>query len=203
MMKAVLRPSSNTGILEEGQILRTDLQKSLKSSHIDPSTLSTFQRILLTTDGTVTHMLESYLYEQIQVVKLSEELVSLTQDIQSLDLKAGTEVIARRILLRGRISRRNFIYAESIIIPERLDEQFRQELLKSKTPIGKIWFERRVETFKEIIDSGKEQAEGLSNYFSIEPEDSLLFRTYSVLSQGKPTMMITEKFPESYFLKDF
>jgi chorismate-pyruvate lyase len=148
-------------------------------------------------------MLESYLYEQIQVVKLSEELVSLTQDIQALDLKAGTEVIARRILLRGKISRRNFIYAESIIIPERLDEEFRQELLESKTPIGKIWFERRVETFKEIIDSGKEQAEGLSNYFDIESDDNMLFRTYSVLSQGKPTMMITEKFPESYFLKDF
>jgi chorismate-pyruvate lyase len=148
-------------------------------------------------------MLESYLYEQIQVVKLSEELVSLTQDIQALDLKAGTEAIARRILLRGRISRRNFIYAESIIIPERLDEQFRHELLESKTPIGKIWFERRVETFKEIVDSGKEQAGGLSNYFGLEPEDNMLFRTYSVLSQGKPTMMITEKFPESYFLKDF
>jgi chorismate-pyruvate lyase len=202
-MTAVLQPSSNIGILEEGQILRTDLQKSLKRSHIDPSALSTFQRILLTTDGTVTHMLESYLYEQIQVVKLSEELVSLTQDIQALDLKAGTEVIARRILLRGKISRRNFIYAESIIIPERLDEEFRQELLESKTPIGKIWFERRVETFKEIIDSGKEQAEGLSNYFDIESDDNMLFRTYSVLSQGKPTMMITEKFPESYFLKDF
>ncbi len=188
---------------EKDQILRTDLQQSLKRSHIDPSNLSTFQRILLTTDGTVTHMLEAYLFEQIHVIKLSEKLVSLTQDIPVMELKKGTEIIARKILLQGNISRRNFIYAESIIVPERLDEKFRNELLKTRAPIGKIWLEQRVETFKEILDSGKELANDLSNYFAIEPEENVLFRTYNVLHNRKSTMMITEKFPESYFLKDF
>jgi chorismate-pyruvate lyase len=189
--------------MQEDQILRTDLQKSLKRSHIEPSSLSTFQRILLTTDGTVTHMLEAYLFEQIHVAKLSEKLVSLTQDIPSMELKKGTEIIARKILLRGSISRKNFIYAESIIVPERLDEKFRNELLKTKSPIGKIWLEQRVETFKEILDSGKEPANDLSNYFDIEPEENILFRTYNVLHSRKSIMMITEKFPESYFLKSF
>jgi chorismate-pyruvate lyase len=32
---------------------------------------------LLTTDGTVTDILEAYLFEQIQVVKLSEELMAI------------------------------------------------------------------------------------------------------------------------------
>jgi len=189
--------------MQEDKILRTDLQNSLKRSHIEPSSLSTFQRILLTTDGTVTHMLEAYLFEQIHVAKLSEKLVSLTQDIPSMELKKGTEIIARKILLRGSISRKNFIYAESIIVPERLDEKFRNELLKTKSPIGKIWLEQRVETFKEILDSGKEPANDLSNYFDIEPEENMLFRTYNVLHNRKSIMMITEKFPESYFLKSF
>ncbi|MEM9008618.1 MAG: chorismate pyruvate-lyase family protein [Cyanobacteria bacterium P01_F01_bin.86] len=188
---------------EQDHLMREDLQQSLTRSHIDPSALSTFQRILLTTDGTVTHMLEAYLYEQIQVVKLSEKLISLSQDIPLMDLKQGTDVISRRILLRGRISRRNFIYAESIIVPERLDEAFRDELLKTKTPIGKIWFEKKVETFKEIVDSGKEPANVLANYFSIQPEEEMLFRTYFVISNRQPTMMITEKFPESYFTQKF
>ncbi len=102
---------------ETDKIMRNDLQQSLQRSHINPSKLSTFQRILLTTDGTLTHILEAYLFEQIYVVKLSEKLVSLTQDIEQMDLKKGAEVIARKILLRGSISRRNFIYAESIIFP--------------------------------------------------------------------------------------
>jgi len=195
--------TTNLHSQEKDQLMRTDLQQSLKKSHINPSELSTFQRILLTTDGTVTHMLEAYLFEQIQVVKLSEELISITQNIEALELQKGTEVIARKILLKGKISYRNYIYAESIIIPNRLDEEFRNELLKTKTPIGKIWFERRVETFKEIVDSGKEAAYDFADYFDIHPHENLLFRTYRVLSRNKSTMLITEKFPESFFLKEF
>ena len=199
MFAEVLPPEIN----ETEHIMREDLQQTLDKSHINPAELSTFQRILLTTDGTLTHILEAYLYEQIQVVKLSEKLTALTQDVKAMNLVKGTEVIARKILLRGRISRRNFLYAESILVPERLDKQFRDELLETKIPIGKIWFEHRVETFKEIIDSGKESGNVLSSYFGLEPESKFFFRTYCVYSNRQPTMIITEKFPASFFNKDF
>lgn len=175
----------------------------LKTSHINPLFLSTFQRILLTTNGTVTDMLEAYLFEQIQLVKLAENLITIEENLTSLPVKENDRVIKREVLLRGKISRRNFIYANTYVFVENLDERFKSELLNSKTPIGKLWFEQKVENFKEIIDSGKEPAQELSNYFGIEPEDNLLFRTYYVYSQGKPTMMITEKFPESYFVQGF
>lgn len=184
-------------------LMRTDLQQTLDRSHIEPAELSTFQRILLTTDGTVTDILEAYLFEQIRIVKLSEELVLLGQDIPTMGLQEGTEVILRKVLLQGKISRRNFVYAESIVVPERLDENFRQALLETKTPIGKLWFEQKVETFKEILDSSKERAEDLSQFFNIEPSDRLLSRTYRVVTNRKSVMMITEKFPESYFLSKF
>lgn len=190
-------------IQETDTMMREDLQQSLGKSHINPAELSTFQRILLTTDGTLTHILEAYLYEQIQVVKLSENLTNLTQDIKIMDLPKGTEVIARKILLRGKISRRNFLYAESILVPERLETKFRDELLKTKTPIGKIWLEHRVETFKEIIDSGKESNNFLANYFGVEAPADFFFRTYCVYSHRKASMMITEKFPASFFTQDF
>jgi chorismate-pyruvate lyase len=182
-------------------ILRSHLEESLNRTHIDPAALSTFQRILLTTDGTVTDMLEAYLCEQIQLVKLSEDLVKTSYYIPPMEIEEGTEFIERKILLRGRISRKNYIYAESIIVLDRLEDSFRNELINTKTPIGKLWFEKKVETFKEIIDSGKYPARELSQYFNIDPEENLFFRTYCVRSNQKYTMMITEKFPESYFLK--
>ncbi len=184
------------------KLMRIDLQDTLIRSHIEPSDLSTFQRILLTTDGTVTDILEAYAFEQIRIIKLSEQLALLDRDIIPMKLKKGTEVIARKILLQGKISRKNFVYAESIIVPERLDEQFREALLKTKTAIGKIWFEQQVETFKEILETSKEPSEGLSNYFYIEPSENLLSRTYQVVTNRQPVMMITEKFPESFFLKE-
>ena len=184
-------------------LLKIDLNKNSISEHITPSNLSTFQRILLTTDGTVTDILESYLFEQIRVVKLSEQLISLARELPSMGLKERTEVIVRKVLLQGKISRKNIIYAESIVVPENMEEKFRKALLETKVPIGKIWFEQKVETFKEILDSKKELAGDLADYFGIEPSDEMLSRTYRVVTNGKPVMTITEKFPESYFKTNF
>ena len=187
---------------EKYSLMRYDLDESLTISHIEPSRLSAFQRILLTTDGTLTEILEAYLFEPIQIVKLSEEIILTIQDIPPLDLKSGSEVIERKVLLQGKISRKNFIYAESLLVHERLDPKFRDELLKSKIPMGRLWLEHKIETFKEIIDSSQHLAENLSNYFNIQTEDRMLSRTYRVFSNHQPIMIITEKFPENYFLKD-
>lgn len=184
------------------ELMRSDLDKSLARSHIEPSKVSPFQRILLTTDGTLTEILEAYLFEPILIVKLSEEIILTTQDIPLLDLKSGSEVIERKVLLQGKISRKNFIYAESVLVHERLEPKFRDELLKSKIPMGRLWLEHKIETFKEIIDSSQQLAENLSNYFKIQTEDRMLSRTYRVFSNHQPIMIITEKFPENYFLKD-
>ena len=182
--------------------MRNDLQQSLQRHHIEPATLSAFQRIILTTDGTVTDMLEAYLSEPIQLVKLSESLKPISHEIPDMSLKKGTEVIERKILLRGKISRKNFIYAESLIILDRLEENFRQQLLNTKTTIGKLWLEYKIESYKEIVDSGKERVtSSLSHHFNVPMNTDFLFRTYHVFSNHQATMMITEKFPESFFLK--
>jgi chorismate-pyruvate lyase len=184
-------------------LMRADLDESLTRSHIEAANLSPFQRILLTTNGTLTEILEAYLFEPIQIVKLAEDIISTKQDIPALDLKTGSEVIDRKVLLQGKISRKNFIYAESILVIERLEPKFRDELLKSKIPMGRLWLDHKIETFKEIIDSSQEIAKKLSDYFKVQTEDRMLSRTYRVFSNHQPIMMITEKFPESYFLKNF
>ncbi len=185
---------------DEQHLMREDLQDSFVRSHIDPSLLSKFQRVLLTTDGTVTDILEAYLAEQIRLVKLSESVSQASEPSLHLGYEAGTEIISREVLLQGKISRKNFIYAESIIVPERLSVEFQKALLETKTPIGKIWIEQRVETYKEIKDSALESAGKLSQHFFLPPSARLLSRTYCVYSKGLAIMMITEKFPESYFL---
>jgi chorismate-pyruvate lyase len=192
-------------IAKEGKnkIMRKDLQKSLKHGHIDPFQLSTFQRIMLTTDGTLTEIMEAYLLEKIQVAKLSQEFITLEKGIIPLNLRKGSTVIERKILLQGKVSGTNFVYAESIIVPERFDKKVQEELEKSKKPIGQLWLEYKIETFREIIASGKEPADEVADYFHISKDQFVLFRTYLVFVNKKPIMMITEKFPESFFLNTF
>ena len=180
-------------------VLKTDLHESLQDSQIDPSKLSPFQKILLIADGTLTNLLEAFLNEPIGVIKLSEEIVSITEDILPLEIKAGTEVLERQILLYGKTSQRNWLYADSIIVLERVAEKFREKLIKSHIPIGKLWVEHKTETFKEIVTYVREAAGDLSDYFDIKIEDKLLSRTYRVFSNRQPVMTITEKFPENSF----
>lgn len=188
--------SNNVAVLEPQRLN----ENSAKCSQVNPCSLSPFQRILLTTDGSITDMLEAYNRERMKLVKISEEITNLETDILPMQLQKGAEVIERKILLRGKISQKNYIYAESIIVPNRLGSQFRNELLTTKTPIGKLWYEQKVETFKEIITTGKYFANELASYFQIDPQDKMIFRTYSVISNQKYTMMITEHFPEVYFV---
>lgn len=183
--------------------MRQDLDKSLEENYIKPASLSPFQRIILTTDGTLTEILEAYLFEPLQVVKQSEDVMPLPYHHGALKLDAGSTVIDRKIFLQGKISMRNFIYAESTLALERLDETFQHELLESKVPMGKLWRQNRIETYKEIISTKKESAFELADAFGIAAEDQLLSRTYLVFSQRQPIIQITEKFPFSYFRENF
>lgn len=184
---------------EEAQSIIGDLQSY--THHTQVPNLGDFQRILLQADGTVTAILEAYLNEQIQVVKLSESIEKIKLELPNIKLNHPEEVMVRKILLQGKISQRNFIYADSFILINNLEKRFSHELLETNKPIGKLWSEQKVETFKEIIHSGIEPANELANYFCIKPEENLIVRTYSVSSQGKITMIITEKFPKNYFPK--
>jgi chorismate-pyruvate lyase len=175
------------------------MQNPLKHDSIDLSALSAFHRILLTTDGTLTEILQAYSLEQIKLVKLSERVFPATEDIPSLDVTMGDEIIERKILLQGERTERNFIYAESIIVVDRVDESMKDDLLKSKMPLGRLWLKHRMETFKEMIDLGRKPANGLSSYFNIRPKDLIFFRTYRVFSNRKPVILITEKFPDNEF----
>lgn len=183
-------------------IMRTSRQELLQCSLVDLSTLNSLQRILLTTDGTLTETLEAYFLERIQLVKLSEHMISASSPLPLLNLCLGDEMIERRILLRGEASGNNLVYAESLIAINELDESLRDGLLRSKTPIGRLWLEHKLETFKEIVHMGRETAGDLAPFFDISSDDNLLSRTYRVFSKRKPILMITEKFPEHFAFND-
>ena len=168
---------------------------------IDVTQLPPIQRIILTSNGTLTKLLENLLGEQLQVVKLSETLQVEDMDAPYLNLLGEHNIIRRKICLQGQNSGINWLYAESVIVPERLEPLFREELLESQIPIGNLWSKYRVETFKELSPPFQESANELATQFSIQPQQHLLGRTYRVFSKQQPVMMLTEKFPSDYFIK--
>jgi chorismate-pyruvate lyase len=186
-------PSSSIGML------RIDLQDSLRQTALDPRQMSSFQRILLTTDGTVTEILEAYLWEAIQIVKLYQDTLQTETAIPYLEVAADTPVLVRKVLLRGKLSHKNYIYAESITLPERLDPKLKEGLLTTGKPIGRLMLETRTETFREILSCKQEDMGDIAQYYDLPVDAKLISRTYRIFAGGHPIMLITEKFPATYF----
>ncbi len=180
-------------------MLRIDLEESLSHSDLDLKNLSSFQRILLTTDGTVTEILEAQFWEAINLIKLFQEKQVINTRIPFLEIDAGTEILIRKILLQGQQSKTNYIYAESILVPGKLGSDLQEKLIKTDKPLGRLMIEARTETFREILTCKREKAEELGSHFKLPADANLVSRTYRVFAQKKPIMLITEKFPETAF----
>lgn len=161
--------------------------------------LSLLQRILLTTDGTVTQVLEAYADEPMRVVILLQELGATAAD-GDLETPEGTTVMRRNVVLEGARSARNLLYAESLIVPDRIPPRVNEGLLSTDIPIGRLLAQNRVETFREVLRYGEENAGPAGCHFGVEPTHTLFFRTYRVVSAGLPMMVITEKFPAGSFV---
>jgi chorismate-pyruvate lyase len=97
------------------------------------------------------------------------------------------------------MSHKNHIFAHSVIAPDRLSDRIRDGLVHSGKAIGLLILEDRLETFREILSCGREQAGDLAEHFLIDPDAFLIYRTYRVIVNRSPIMLITEKFPESGF----
>lgn len=158
------------------------------------------QRVLLTTDGTVGHILEAYAEEPIEIAKLEQWSAPCGADNHALELAPDDEALRRRVILRGGETGRSFVYAESLIALERLHPRVRRGLLDTSAPIGKLLTSVRAETFREILSMSRAPAGTLGVHFALGAAEELFSRTYRIVSGRRPIMLITEKFPTTWFL---
>jgi len=155
--------------------------------------------MLLGTDGTVTHILEAYAEEPIDVVKVLQE-VAVADDLDAaLNLPSEEKVLRRHVVLRGRQTGRHLLYAEAVVAVGRIEPAVLDGLLATDKPIGVLLAERRTETFREILRVGREPAGTVGAYFGLDPAATLVFRTYVIVAGGRPLIQITEKFPTEHF----
>ena len=185
-------------ITPQNQVMRPRLRELLHNASVDLPALNSFSRILLTTDGTLTEILEAYFLERIQLIKLAEATHAAEYAVPALNVQVGDEIIERKIALQGATSGINFVYAESIIVVNELDDSMKDGLLRSKTPIGRLWLEHKMETFKEMMYINREEAGAIAPLFEIAVDAPILSRAYRVFTRRKPVIMITEKFPDRF-----
>jgi chorismate-pyruvate lyase len=171
-------------------------RKAAERVVIDDDSLSEFQKILLTTDGTVTQLLEIHTGEQIRVVKLQHVVVE--GGPHWLQVPPTEPVLSRRILLRGPTQA--WLYADSWLVLSRLPAGMQETLLHTDTPIGQLWRAARLETYREIVDFRRESNPAIAGLFGTDA--ALLSRSYVVRSGGVAMGLIEEKFPVTHFARE-
>jgi chorismate-pyruvate lyase len=160
--------------------------------------LDLLQRILVTTDGTVTETLAAVFLEPIELVKLAVTVAPSPEPFPALELKGGSSLMQRKVVLRGSRSGRPYAYAEVAIAADRLPPRLREDLLEGRIPLGQLWIFHRLETFKERPCVRQRVAGPIARHLGVHAEDILIERTYRTFTSGHPVFLVTEFFPGSY-----
>ena len=94
---------------------------------------------------------------------------------------------------------KRYVYAESIFLFDNLSKFIQKNLLESDKPIGLLWKEEKLETYREIIGYNLSPCPSVSAYFNGTDKDLILSRYYFIHHNHKVMGIITEKFPLEYF----
>ena len=164
---------------------------------VDLHTLSPLQRCLLVIDGTVTKLLEAYMLEPIDVLVLRQERQVLQSDHPWLECAAGTPVVAREVMLRGRDTGKPYLYAVSLLVWNRLPHELVARLETEPGGIGRALLASDLENRREVLWYGSEQADEWLSAIFPSPGAHFLSRSYRIIAHGSPVMLISEKFPMS------
>lgn len=142
-------------------------------------------RILERTDGSVTTIIEALTGERAEIKTIVQKIIRADRESSKvLEIPEGEEINYRvvEIVSGGKL----FAKAVSITPLRRLDDRFREDLLRADIPIGKIIKKHRLEVRREILWSRIEDREGLGK---------CLVRNYNIIHKGEVLINITEVFP--------
>ncbi|MEM4311878.1 MAG: chorismate pyruvate-lyase family protein [Nitrososphaerales archaeon] len=159
--------------------------------------LSGVQKILLTTDGSITRILEALSFERIIIRTLKKKPIKASGKIAH-ELNYKGTISYREVLLMGKESGRCYIFAKSWVPINRLDSDYAEDILSRDEPIGKILQLHKLESRRNIIKIGSLKSKRLKKFFKTE-EDIFLRRAYHIIHKDKVLIKIEEYFPLSSF----
>lgn len=154
--------------------------------------LPALQRLLLTTDGTVTTALGTVISEPVGVWLLDQELHTLDYDDYELQLQAGCDVLLRRVLLYGSRSGTPLLLGSSRIAFGRLPNAALLALIDGDVPIGLVLRRHHIETFRAPLSIGVRPATG--DAAALLGEGLMCRRAYTIESGRLPLMVVDEQF---------
>lgn len=162
----------------------------------DVGELSSAQKILLTTDGSVTAILD-VLKGHVDIQTLKQEFTPANKEMaKNLDIEEGETVNYRVVIIKTPDE--PLIYAISLVPLKRLDNDFKEDLIRADIPIGRILKKHNIESRREIKSIFTEKINSeLEDIFKTDSQ--MLSRTYNIIHHDEILIWLKEMFPYSLF----
>ena len=159
-------------------------------------TFSNTQKILLTTDGSITAILD-VLYGKINLFTIDQHFgIADENHAKLVNVNAGDEINFREVIMHK--GGRPLIYAISHVPLGRCSDEICSDLLRADIPIGRILKNYKIESRREVNNIFIEKPdEKLQDLF--KTDEDFLARDYVIISNDEILMWIKEMFPVSYF----
>lgn len=158
-------------------------------------------RILITTDGTLTRMLNIVANDEIVVQIINQQILNgEAVNMPDVEQLPSGRILRRNILLKGRSSGSPLVAAESLIAIDLLPLTVTTGLTTTEDPIGEVIAASCLETFKEEAKVWIRELPDwvvLAGYKSSQPRT--VARRYRIITGGQPVLIITEYFLRNEF----
>lgn len=157
---------------------------------------SNTQKILLTTDGSITAILD-VLYGKITLKTLDQHFEDADENHARLvNVGEGEEINFREVIMHR--NGKALIYAISHIPLKRCSKEVCADLIRADIPIGRILKNYHIESRREVNNIFIEKPnETLKKIF--KTDEDMLARDYVIIHHDEILMWIKEVFPISYF----
>lgn len=151
--------------------------------------LGLLERMLMTTDGTVTILLEQIVGESITTSRLDHRAGLADPGAAAALPYPVDRLLTRTTQLVGTETGTVFVWATSVFCPDALPTGLRTGLLTLGEPIGRLLRQNRVESFREILSIDLVDEHGRRR-----PR-----RRYVICIGGSPMVHIEESFTAECF----
>jgi beta-ribofuranosylaminobenzene 5'-phosphate synthase len=181
-----------------------DLPAHMQALEQEVGRLSPVQKILLSTDGSVTQMLEVITGSPVRLETRSQHVEPADAETAGvLQCREGEDVNHRVVTIRRDPSGEVLLTAVSYALVARLPPEFREDLMRADIPIGKILLRHRIEARREIREIRANPADpGTAGILGILRGEPVLSRRYEIIHRGAPLLSIREAFPYHAFLDE-
>lgn len=157
---------------------------------------SNTQKILLTTDGSITAILD-VLYGKISLYTIDQHFGKANESQAELvNVSTGDEINFREVLMHK--DKKPLIYAISHVPLARCSDDICSDLLRADIPIGRILKNYHIESRREVnrifIERPNTKLQAL-----FDTDEDFLARDYVIIHDDEILMWIKEMFPVSYF----